>query len=257
MTNVSVMGRVLGAIVLLSAAQAAAQDPVAPGRADCSTPRRAVWTWLANFQEDGMHPEQGVRCFDWEAVDIDDLDTRTQRGLWLKRVVDDRGLLFDPSAIPDSEALEEGEDRYAPFPNNLPQLYLVKSGSSWLFSAETIRAIPGLHDQLFDVEGYLDEAPPWLRDRILGVAIWKLLGLAVVLILALVLRQTITWLAQSQGARLVRRWSRRATERCFSARLSPSEPWRPPSSSSTPSPPSASAWASTASPCSASAWRRR
>lgn len=197
------MAMMLGA-ALAAADTAHAQHVIAAGEADCSTPRRALLTWLANLQEGERHPRQAVRCFDWEAVRMHDPANRVDTAARFKRVLDARGLYVPMDDIPD-EPSPADTTRVTPFPNNLPNFYLTKKGDDWVIAAETIRHVPDWYAETFafDVDAYLDRGPTFLRDHVLGVAWWQILLLLAFLAVALVLRQTVSVIVQSQGAKVL------------------------------------------------------
>lgn len=199
---------VLALLASLAAPTAAAQEAllVEPGEADCSTPRRALSTWLTNLQEEEMHPRQATRCFDWAAVSINDSERQEHVAMRFKRVLDARGLYVVMEEIPDEEEPAD-TTRVVPFEANLPSFYLVRRGSQWVISAETIRHVSTWYDETFafDVDNYLDRAPSWLRDHFLGMAWWQLVALILLLGLLMLVRQVITWVGVNQGTRLLTR----------------------------------------------------
>ncbi|MEQ9076751.1 MAG: mechanosensitive ion channel family protein [Sandaracinaceae bacterium] len=191
-------------LALSTAASASAQHVVEAGEADCSTPRRALLTFLANLQEGDAHPEQATRCFDWGAVRIGDHDRQRQVAQRFKHVLDARGLYVQMDDIPDEEDPADTL-RVVPFSNTLPQFYLVRKGSQWVISAETIRHVPAWYDETFafDVDTYLEGAPSWLTERVFGVTWWQLMALLLLLAVAFFVRWVVTWVAVAQGSRLL------------------------------------------------------
>ena len=189
-------------LVLLPASANAQELLVTGGHADCSTPRRALETWLNNLQEDDMHEEQATRCFDWGAVRMHDHERQQALVLRFKHVLDARGLYVIMDEIPDEEEPAD-TTRVTPFENNLPGLYLVRKGSNWVVSAESIRHVAEWHDETFafDLESYLETAPEWLKDRVFGVAWWQLMGLLILILIAFFLRWLVTLVVKTQGKR--------------------------------------------------------
>lgn len=189
----------LSGLIWLCAGSALAEDSIR----DCSTPRRALVTWLGNLQPDQMRLAWATQCFDWSAAMVRQERRRNALAKRLKRVLDARGLFVVMEEIPDEPELDE-KARVTPFPAALAQFYLIRRGSNWLISAETIRAIPDLYADTFavDLEGYLDSAPPWLRDRVFGAAWWQWLSLAVLLALAFFARYLVSRFIATQGAKV-------------------------------------------------------
>ncbi len=174
-----------------------------PGQTDCSTPRRALLTWLANLQADDPHPRAATRCFDWRGSSLDP-SARERLVHDLKDVLDARGLWVSMDDVPDETELEDA-DRVVPFPHTLDALVVEQHGAEWRVSAETVRAIPRLFRETFplDVDGWLESGPEFLRHRVAGVAWWQLLGAALLVLLGLVTRALIAWLVAEQGTRLL------------------------------------------------------
>jgi len=185
-------------------ASALGQVLVEPGTADCSTPRRAITTWLDNLQEETLHPQQAARCFDWGAVRISDHSRQQDISLRFKHVLDARGLYVNYEELSDEEEPPEDTDRVVPFENNLPGFYLVRKGSSWVISADTIRQVPNWYDETFafDLDAYLADAPAFLQDSVFGIAWWQLIGLLFLIFVATLVRYLVSWGVQTQGTRL-------------------------------------------------------
>lgn len=200
-----VLFRALITALLLAAAPASAQQhPVSAGEADCSTPRRALLTWLANLQPGEEHPRQAARCFDWGAVQYQQHARQEEASARLKHILDARGLYVQMEEVPDEEDPAD-TTRVTPFPDDLPGFYLVRKESSWVVSAETIRNVHSWHDETFafDVESLVTEGPSWLRDRVLGVAWWQIVALLLLLLVSILLRYVVSWFVQTQGTKVL------------------------------------------------------
>lgn len=196
---------VLLTLFTVAASQAAAQAPIV----DCSTPRRAVNTWLGNLQEDHDEPADAATCFDWSGAGIRGRHERHQLARQLKAVFDQRGYLVDPDSIPDVPEPEDLDDGKVRPHARMPEIYLTRQDDEqWRISAHSIARIEGLHSETFtvDVESIVEDLPGWMRAAPLpGVAVWQLLGILVALLLGLVLRFLVARVLQTQIARLLRR----------------------------------------------------
>jgi len=170
------------AAVVAASAMLAAPGSAQPPVVDCSTPRKAALTFLGNLQDDNEHPDDAIRCFDWEGGGIDRRRARIEAARHLKAVLDQRGLYIDVEAIPDTpevddEALQDGK---IPLARRLPEIHLVKEDDQWVLSAQSVRAIAGLYEETFtfDVQGFVDQLPDWAKmEPLPGLALWQLLGL--------------------------------------------------------------------------------
>ncbi len=192
------------ALALAAAPTARAQYPVSAGDTDCSTPRRALLTWLANLQQGAEQPTAAARCFDWSAVGISDASRRADEVRRFKQVVDARGLYIQMDDIPDESAPADTQ-RVVPFPNLLADFYLVRRGNQWLISADTIRHIQGWYDETFafEIDDLLEELPSWMRDQVFGASWWQWMALLCLIGVALAIRQGIGWSVQTQGTKLL------------------------------------------------------
>lgn len=191
-------------LMVIAAAPAAAQ--VEPYPPDCSTPRRAVQTWLDNQLAGATH--DAVRCFAWSEARVDPTEW-DDRSAQMLQILDTRGHIVVYEDIPDSRTLEEG-DRAHLFPDRgkSPELYLVKDGERWVFSRESIRAIPAIYADLFpfDVDAFLGNLPAWATTPVLfGVAWWQYIGLLLLIFLGMVARALVAWLVRSQSRRVLKR----------------------------------------------------
>ena len=193
-------------VVLLSFSSLAsvrAQEP------DCTTPRRALVSWLGNLQSDNDRPAEAARCFDWDGASIRSRHQRETLARQLKAVLDQRGHYIDVDAMPDvpdvpEEELQEGKV----FPTeHLPSVYLEQVGNEWLISADTIRAIAPLHRETFavDVESIVEDLPAWMRVEIIpSIEVWQLMGIFAALFLGMLVRLIVSRILVAWARRLLR-----------------------------------------------------
>ncbi len=121
-------------------------------------------------------------------------ERRRELARQLKAVLDARGLIVqveDIPADPDHVDATSGENRYELFPVRLPEIYLVKSGETWLFSRETSSATPALYAQAFTTyaQYLIGNLPAIFQTRLLGLAVWQLVGIFLLLLTALLIRK--------------------------------------------------------------------
>jgi len=187
--------------ILLVASPAEAKD------VDCTTPRKSLDTWLSNFQADHNFPKLGAACFDWAGAGTPPKD-RQRLALQLKKVLDARGLWIEMEGIPDDS--EHAEKKVVPFPHSFTEFYLVKKRGLWVISGASIAATPALYEETFalNTDALLSRLPDslsFLRSGFLGVAYWQLIGLAICLALALLVRAVVTLVVTSWGKRALDR----------------------------------------------------
>lgn len=197
------LAALLASALLLGAGHVHAQT-LAPGQTDCSTPRRALLSWLSNLQEEDAHPNAATRCFDWRDANLGRPD-RARLVAHLKDVLDARGFYVEMSDVPDDAELEDGARTYAPFPNSFHDLTLERVGDDWLISRDTVRAVPALHAATFalDVDDWIDRGPAFLRQRVLGLMWWQVLAFTTLVLISYLLRLLVVRLLAGQGARLL------------------------------------------------------
>jgi len=176
--RLSALALVLAVLPFAGSSVAAAQPPVV----DCSTPRKAALTFLGNLQDDADHPEDAIRCFDWEGGGIERRSAKIEAARHLQAVLDQLGLYIDMDAIPDTPEVadEETDGGKIPLASRLPEIHLVKEGDEWVISGPSVHAIEGLYDETFtyDVQAVVDELPDWAKlEPLPGMALWQLLGL--------------------------------------------------------------------------------
>ena len=99
----------------------------------------------------------------------------------LLKVLDARGLLVVYSEIPDTPNYIDslsGLPQYILF-NDLPEVYLRKVGSEWLFSESTIEQIPVLYRATFSstLEAFIDRLPLVAKTEWMGLYVWQVIGL--------------------------------------------------------------------------------
>ena len=199
----------LGALTfsVLLAVPSAASAQLMAGESDCSTPRRALATFIDNLQDDSRFPEHATRCFDWPG-DLPESE-RVSLAEKLLRTLDQRGHFIDYDAIPDTpevaeEALRDG--RLVPVPRFV-DLQLAPGPGGWMVSMDTVRRIEPLYRETFtvDVESFIESLPSWARARVAGrVELWQLIGLLLALLVGWFVRGIVSRVVSTYGVRLLK-----------------------------------------------------
>jgi MscS family membrane protein len=156
----------------------------------CATPLRAVMEFTGNLSDDQHDPDAAGECFDFSEFS-ESIQKRRGIAIRLKKILDSRGLIIRLDDVPDkADAIDEktGLPRFTLFPNQLPEVYLDKTGDRWLFSAASVGAVPELYQQTFSlgIEKYSDKVPSFLRVGVFGIAAWRYIALALLIITTLV-----------------------------------------------------------------------
>ncbi|MAQ19876.1 MAG: hypothetical protein CMN30_34365 [Sandaracinus sp.] len=176
---------------------------------DCSTPRQAARTFLANLQADSMNPAVAARCFAWSEAGVRG-EARQDAARDLLAVLDQRGHYVDLEALPDTPEVdaETYADGKVPLTRRLPEIHLVRVGDEWRISAQSIGLIQPLYDETFtvDVESMVDQLPGWMRAEPLpGVALWQFFGLFVVLLGGMLIRFLVARVLFSWAGRILKK----------------------------------------------------
>ncbi len=173
----------------------------------CASPRHAVEVFLHWTAPERFAGERAAQCFDLSLES--DAAAGSIRARQLVEVLNARGLNLTAEATPsDSNHLDaQGEERFTPFPRQLPLLRVEKVNDRWLWSASSIAAIPDLHSETFaiDLRVFGDRLPQWAKGNLLGIEAWKLLGLLSVIVLAVFVRVLVMFFVAAHAKRLMGR----------------------------------------------------
>jgi len=196
----------------------------AGGETTCATPRDAVVSFIDNLVVHGK-PDQAITCFDFSGGPADATErVRTARDLLA--VLDGQGKYVDYSGLPrDPDYSDEatGSHRYVLFPS-LADVYLEKVAGQWKVSSHTVLVADDLFRDTYRVplQRLAQRLPQPLQASVVGVALWKWLALAILILLAPLLAKVLELLFRSvlrRGiTRFVTRWDEQA-ERVVLRRL--------------------------------------
>ena len=176
---------------------------------ECATPRQAVITWIENLQADTWAPKQAIACFDWG-----DKPARAEHRQKLARdllsVLDGQGKLVVYANVPgEADYVDEasGLARYTMFPT-LPEIFLEPDDGDWKVSAATIAATESLFRATYRIplDRLAQRLPSSLQGEVFGVQSWRLLALALLLVLCLVVGRTVELLLVRGFRKLLRRF---------------------------------------------------
>lgn len=178
----------LSLLTFLSPLYLAAQRVEAPDiRLD--NPYNSMYVHLYFLQPETYAPDSAA-----QALASTDLtrEVARRRAVQLKQILDGRGLYVRFGQIPQDPNYYDSTARrsvYVPFPEVLPEVYLEKNNGLWLYSAETVANIPGLHKSIypFGADFLLNLFPKFGHQKILGLAVWQLAGIAIMILLAFLL----------------------------------------------------------------------
>ena len=110
------------------------------------SPYNTVYSHIHYLQSDEYNPDIAAKAFlvndDKEAINL---------AIQLKQILDGKGIFIQLDKIPQNPDYIDSAshtNKYVLYAK-LPSVYLEKSGDKWYYSEETVKAIPGLHKQVF------------------------------------------------------------------------------------------------------------
>lgn len=172
------MNALIFLLTLLGGPASASPEP------SCANPRAAADSLLAWLQPERYEPIKAATCLD---LPPELADEGPRLAVQLKTVLDARGYYVPVSELPTDpdHRDEDGLARVEPV-RQLPEVTLEKVGDRWLWSADTMRAVPRLYADSFSglgawFQGLLPANLSTLQVR--GVHLWQL-TLALVLLAA-------------------------------------------------------------------------
>ncbi len=150
-------------------------------RLERSTPHDAIWVHLYHLQPDHYQPEVSAQSF----VGGDSTE-RQDWAIKLRQVLDGQGLYVYMNQLPQEENYVDSVSKkhfYTPFPSDLPEVYLEKTGDQWHYATETGQVIDRLHRQVYPMG--TDRLVSLFSDRsgtkFLGLSGWQYLGIVILL----------------------------------------------------------------------------
>lgn len=193
---------------ILAFAPALAQGELQKNETKLSSPSETVYQHLVNLQEESYNPGLAAKT-----LDIADPSSKRAKKLAIKliKILDGKGLYVEVDEIPKSPDYMDSvskKQRYVLF-NSLPEVYVVKKGDKWLYSKETVAAIPRLYEEVypFQIDQILSDMPGFFREKAIGLEIWQYIGLLIYLVVAFVFYRIFAWIFGKFIIRLISRFS--------------------------------------------------
>lgn len=199
------MKRLLSLLILqIFVALAIAQDenPIVT----LESPYNTIYSHLYYLQPNSYFPDSAAKTIH----NISDKSLAAKRAIQLKQVLDGKGLYVQINLLPQEadyiDSTKTQRALYTPFPVQLPELYLEKVDDKWYYSKETIDKVPQLHKEVypFGTDVLLNFLPKTGQNKILGLAIWQYLGLALLIVLGFVFHFILRRILNPIVARLSR-----------------------------------------------------
>ncbi|WP_373549956.1 mechanosensitive ion channel family protein [Haliscomenobacter sp.] len=157
-----------------------------------SSPHAVIHNHLSNLDRDFYHPEQAALSFPI------DREKGKILAVQLKYILDGKGLFIDQNRLPKDKHFRDslsGEAIYF-ITRNEPLIYLEQIDSVWYYSRTTVAAIPKIYQKIFPLgnwAGVYFQSPGW-QISILGIPLWKWLGLGLFYVCAVILFRLIRFI---------------------------------------------------------------
>ncbi|EAY31494.1 mechanosensitive ion channel family protein [Microscilla marina] len=176
--------------------------------ANLNTPYHAVSTHIDNLQTNNYHPEIAAQAL-FRGGKYASIEKREELAKRLLKILDARGLRVDYSKLPkdpkyvDTTASEANKKIYILFPKELPEVYVEKVGSQWLYSEYTLDRIPDLYRSIGMMEKIIHKFPDWVTNKVLGMTLFHYLSLLVLLIFSFFLHKIFSYIFRNLITRLI------------------------------------------------------
>ncbi len=164
-------------------------------KVDLSNPNATIYTHIYFLMPDSYEPAKSAKTIHGLSQ-----SESISAAIKIKEIFDGKGLLVDFDKIPkDSNYLDtiftiqnnlkQHLNRYTPFSNELPEIYVEKIGNKWYYSKETIEAIDDIYEKTFPKEfrWLQKEFPSFFKKTVYGVLIWKPIGLVILFLFCVLL----------------------------------------------------------------------
>lgn len=162
---------------------------------DLSNPNASIYTHIYFLMPNSYEPEKSAQSIHGlskpESISV---------AIKIKEIFDGRGKLIDFDKVPNDPKyldtiftiqnnLKQHLNRFAPFPNELPEIYVEKVGNSWYYSKETLSNIDEIYAATFPWEftWLQKQFPNFFQKITYGFLIWKPIGLLVLILFCVLL----------------------------------------------------------------------
>lgn len=175
-----------------------------------STPFNTISTHIDNLQkEEGKYnPAVSAQTL-FRGGKYASLKIRKDLAIKLLKILDSRGLKVDYAILPkdpkyvDTTVSEANNKIYKLFPNDLPDVYVEKIGSQWLYSEHTLENIPHLYRNIGFIESVVNRLPFWMKNKFLGMALHQYGAVLFLLTLSVLLHKLFYYFFRDLLTRLI------------------------------------------------------
>lgn len=165
--------------------------------AELASPYLTIYTHFENLQDNNYHPEIAAKAFMNGKVS---LEAAEELSIKLKHIFDGRVIYLDAHDFPTNPNYVDSISKKHKYvlAKQLPEIYLVKIDSNWLYSSKTIESIDRLYKLTypFGTHKLLTWLPKIGNNRYFGLYIWQLVGLLIIVIVGFILHKISTYLIE-------------------------------------------------------------
>ena len=177
---------------------------------DLSTPYKTLSTVLLNLREENFHPETASRAFQQKGISRKQAIDFAEK---FYQVLAGKGIILNLEDVPqESDYLDSASYRHQYVPViQFPDIYLEKSGASWVFSKPSLSRIVELHHQIYPLGArWIEDLLPHFGGfRILGLYAWQFEAILIVLIAGFFIHRLLTFLFEKLFTLILNRMGQR------------------------------------------------
>ncbi|TXD47600.1 mechanosensitive ion channel family protein [Polaribacter sp. IC073] len=156
---------------------------------DLSNPNATLYTHLHFLQSDSYQPKKAAKTIlglpEKEAI---------KKAIRIKKILDGKGLFVDFDVVPKNPNYKDSlrtssNQKYTPFPERMPQIYLEKIGDKWYYSKGTVAKIDTIYSAVFPwyIQQIQNMIPEFRHKKILGLEYWQLCSVFIFLLCSVLL----------------------------------------------------------------------
>ncbi|MEA3496292.1 MAG: mechanosensitive ion channel, partial [Bacteroidota bacterium] len=159
------------------------------------TPHNTIYTHIKSLQKADYNINRAVKTFD---IKSNDEKYNQKIANKLQQIYKGKGLVINYDKLPkDANYVDTntGEHKYIPF-KNYSKIYLIKKGNEWLYSNETVKAIPKIYKEIYPLgKDFISSLfPQKANNKVMGMFAWQLYGLLIILIIIFMLYKIFNWI---------------------------------------------------------------
>ena len=158
------------------------------------SPHNTIYTHIESLNDAHFNLDRAASTLNFNG----EIKEARNLAIKLKQIFDSKGLLVKYGKLPTNPNYGDSiatKSVYTPF-SELPEVYLEKANGKWLYSAETIEAIPSIHKSIFrfGTDKFLTLLPKAGSDKFLGIQIWQWIGILIIIVFLAILYFLFRWI---------------------------------------------------------------